>query len=668
MSRAKVLLVGPVNGRLRLLSEKLQTLQRSKAGPFDICLCSGPFFYRTTVAAQSTEDDIQQNERNKVKEEAIRDGKDLADGLLKFDVPVLFVDVGDGLPEAMKDKLSTALEALKKDGDEIDLDDDVSEGEDGAKNEKSEEEDANNMAAKSSLKGLFRIAYNLYQLVGDDPRRQSHILDGVADIVSVPLPLVDPQSSDNISNRHAISLTIGFLGSKFRLPCKSFEEKAKHTSFLGCDVLLSGEWGQGMSSLKCGALTAEDRSSLMTAYSDVLRDARYGEGKESFELMGSWDVAELVTMCRARYHVAPGLFQLSHDGRLQQKYISSLPYRYPATSSSSEEGSHTGRFHAMGSVVSSLREKLLGKAFKFIHAVGIVPLSYMDASEQVSAKELNLAVGCPYVSNNIIDSEVNGLGEFRGTQDHSTKIAKPRQDGKRSSRGVHNLQQRPLKRNEKIEDVALDSSVAGLEWDEAMGLSAHELLSAPGHASKYVEGQWICSSKCKYQQYICRFKASCNKKIRTYCSCTPEMWMCIKCHLEHVTGDLLESRTPYLAKGAEQRLGGEESSQSIDNLQENPLRERKNFQGVVSDSSFAGLERDEAMGLLCTHELVNAPTHASKYVEGQWICSSKSKYQQYTCRFKKSCRKRIRTCCACTPDMWMCIKCHVEHVVQSTVI
>jgi hypothetical protein len=414
-----------------------------------------------------------------------------------------------------------------------------------------------------------------------------------------------------------------------------------------------------MSSLKCGALTAEDRCSLISAYSHELRDARYGEGKERLEMIGSWDVAELVATSRPRYHVAPGLFQLNHDGRLQQKFVSSLPYRYPVTSSTSKEVGHAGRFLAMGAVVSSSREKFMGKAFKFIHAVGIVPLSYMDASEREAAMELNLVVGCPYVASNIIDPR---------NRDYA-KIAEPGLDGERSSRGVHNLQERPLKKNKKIEDVALDSSVAGLEKDEAIGLlSAHELLSAPTHARKYVKGQWICSSRCKYQQYTCRFKKSCSKRIRTHCSCTPDMWMCIKCHVEHVTGRFLESRPPYLVKGAEPGLGGEESSGNVHNLQESPLKELKNFEDVVPDGSIAGLEKNEAMGLPNTHELVSAPSHAKKYEKGQWICSSKSKYQQYACQFKKSCRKRIRTCCACTPDMWMCIKCHVEHVLQSSVI
>ncbi|KAL3777172.1 hypothetical protein ACHAW5_009296 [Stephanodiscus triporus] len=496
MSRAKVLLVGPVNGRLRLLSEKLRTLQRSKAGPFDICLCSGPFFHRTTVAAPSTDADTQQKELDELNEEATRDGKDLANGLLEFDVPVLFVDVGDGMPEAMKDKLSTALNALKKDGDEIDLDDDVTDEEDGAENDKRKDEDGSMKATKSSPKGLFRVACNLYQLVGDDARRQSHILDGVADIVSVPLPLVDPQSKANSADRHPTSLTIGFLGSKIRLPCKSFEEKSKHTSFLGCDVLLSGEWGQGMSSSKCGALTAEDRSAIMAP-----PGIEAAAGERTLEMMGSYDVAELVAASRPRYHVAPGPIipvQVGEAARLRHRFVASLPYRYPATSSTSGEGGHAGRFLAMGSVVSSSEAKALGKAFKFIHAVGIVPLSYMDASDRESARELNLVVDCPYtdasystdnrnesMGMNYINSGIvapGGLSEAR-----ARRLAQEDAASALGGGGAYRWQQRPTRKRPRDgddgpgdDDEELKRQAMEAENPENCSLFLHGLHRDPG--------------------------------------------------------------------------------------------------------------------------------------------------------------------------------------------
>lgn len=391
-------MVGPVNGQLRLLSDKLRTLNKSKAGPFDICCCAGPFFHQTKATnneggsskSSEGEEDAQQKELTELKETSIKDGNDLVNGTIKFDIPVLFVDVGDGLPQGIK-VTNSAVDKLKKDDDEIDLDED----EEGDDNEKEEGKDDDN--ALKTPDGLLRIAPNLYQLVGVDVRQS--ILDSVADIISVPLPLIDPEESTNNDattkkREHATSLTIGFLGPRIRLPCKSFEDKSKHTSFLGCDVLISGEWGQGMSS-KNGALTAEDRGAI-TLGGDSAESSTNGDVSTE---MGSYDVAELVATSRPRYHLAPGPsipVQVGETVKVRHRFIASLPYRYPATSSTSGDTSHAGRFLAMGSVLPTAEVKTLGKAFKFIHAVGIVPLAYMDSNDREAARELNSVVDCPY--------------------------------------------------------------------------------------------------------------------------------------------------------------------------------------------------------------------------------------------------------------------------------
>ena len=76
----------------------------------------------------------------------------------------------------------------------------------------------------------------------------------------------------------------------------------------------------------------------------------------------------------------------------------------------------------MGSVVSPAETKALGKAYKFIHAVGIVPLPYMDASDREAARESNSVVDCPYTdasyamdenplkTNGLSSSSAMGLG------------------------------------------------------------------------------------------------------------------------------------------------------------------------------------------------------------------------------------------------------------------
>lgn len=488
-------MVGPVNGQLRLLSDKLRTLNKSKAGPFDICCCAGPFFHQTNfVAAKSKGDEGESSSSSNTmnlqqKEAIVKDGKELVNGSITFDIPVLFVDVGDGLPEGIH-VTNSAVDALKKDNDEINLDDDDIGEVDGTEKK---DEDGDDENAIKTPDGLLRIAPNLYQLVGSDAR-QSHILDSVADIISVPLPLLSPQTktSNGVDNtasskkqrEHATSLTIGFLGSKIRLAsCKAFEVKSKHTSFLGCDVLISGEWGQGMSS-KNGALTAEDRIDIATGLGD---ESTGGEGGSNLE-MGSYDVAELVASSRPRYHLAPGAtipVQVGETARLRKRFIASLPYRYPATSStSSSDASHAGRFLAMGSVLPVAEAKALGKQFKFIHAVGIVPLAYMDANDRETAKELNSVVDSPYTdasygidatNNNVsMMGYMNGSnrGGFPGGLSEAQARRLAQEDaasalGGGGPGGAFRWQQRQRKRPRDGEDGGMDEEEAKRQAIEA---------------------------------------------------------------------------------------------------------------------------------------------------------------------------------------------------------
>lgn len=384
-NRVKILMVGPVNGQLSLLSSKLRTLQNSKAGPFDICLCAGPFFHQTTANNNTDDSDAGTiQERQNIKDNAASDEKLLLDKSLTFDVPVLFVDAGDGLPKDLQAKIDNAK---KKDDAEIDLNDDADDNDDNNKSNgdnETKDDDSN-----KTPEGLLRIASNLYQLVGGTSTQQT---GGRADIISVPLPLNDNTDSGESINKkmreHATSLTIGFLPSRIRLPCKKFEMKSKHTSFLGCDVLISGEWGQGMSSRQCGALTMDDRSAL------------FGDDGEGGNLIGSYDVAELIAMSRPRYHIAPGpaVPVRSGDGdilKMRRRFVASLPYRYPATSSSGGD-CHAGRFLACSNVMTPAEVKSLGKSFKFIHAVGVVPLAHMDVSDREAAMEKGAVVDCPY--------------------------------------------------------------------------------------------------------------------------------------------------------------------------------------------------------------------------------------------------------------------------------
>jgi len=416
--RVKVLISGPINGQLSLLSNKLSTLNNSKAGPFDICVCCGPFFYSSTAAASgsstaalsNTNKAIGEGETtNKVDDEqtsqieaANNDATKLKNGTIKFDIPVLFVDVGDSLPNGLEVQYPKVIDDAEIDLDDDD-DDDVKKEEDNNGEEKEEEKN-------KVPDGLLRIAPNLYQLIGSSPNNN-------ADIISVPLPLKDPTLTSTTKREHPTALTIGYLPKNTRLSIiqtqsnNNFTTKSKHTSFLGCDILISTEWGQGMCDLKVGALSLDDRT-LLNSGSGSGEGGGGGQGIE----IGSYDVAELVAMSRPRYHIAPGPIvpiqqkkQQEEDDdntkppqiKLHQRFMASLPYRYPPTSSTSgsstnSSNSHAGRFLAMGSIQPPTISKSLGKSFKYIHAVGIVPLAYMDSNDRENAKELDKVVDCPY--------------------------------------------------------------------------------------------------------------------------------------------------------------------------------------------------------------------------------------------------------------------------------
>jgi hypothetical protein len=63
------------------------------------------------------------------------------------------------------------------------------------------------------------------------------------------------------------------------------------------------------------------------------------------------------------------------------------------------------------------------------------------------------------------------------------------------------------------------------------------------------------------------------------------------------------------------------------------------------------------------HSLVTAPRHATKFLNGNWICKSKSPYQQHICR-GQGCKKQVRSHCICTPGHWVCVDCFQKHVLE----
>lgn len=63
--------------------------------------------------------------------------------------------------------------------------------------------------------------------------------------------------------------------------------------------------------------------------------------------------------------------------------------------------------------------------------------------------------------------------------------------------------------------------------------ASHTFATAPNRAKKFSAGQWVCTAATTYPQYVCSTKW-CKKKIRTYCKCDPNAWMCQECHGRHL--------------------------------------------------------------------------------------------------------------------------------------
>lgn len=126
------------------------------------------------------------------------------------------------------------------------------------------------------------------------------------------------------------------------LATKTLQEKLSHVSYVGCDLLLTTEFPQGIEKLlppACGQ-------------------------------PGSFDVADIALRARARYHVSP-----------HTVFCQSNPFTHLVSSSSTFTPKHIGRFICLAPVVPVSQAKEKGKPGKYVHALGMVPLQYMTASE-----------------------------------------------------------------------------------------------------------------------------------------------------------------------------------------------------------------------------------------------------------------------------------------------
>lgn len=67
----------------------------------------------------------------------------------------------------------------------------------------------------------------------------------------------------------------------------------------------------------------------------------------------------------------------------------------------------------------------------------------------------------------------------------------------------------------------------------------HAMGTAPPHAKYWTGVKWQLGSKKSYQQYTCSADR-CTTKIRTYCTCNPNLWMCARHWRQHFAKVLLD--------------------------------------------------------------------------------------------------------------------------------
>lgn len=316
-NKVKLLICGAVEGNFQALSKKLNSLQKSKAGPFDVCLCSGPFFAGDGNDATTSQAQAMLH-------------LDGAEEMIDLPVPVYFVDIGVLPKQVILEYRNTEWKNI--------------------------------FEVSTKTKKLFYLTSNVN--IGGKTSNDYDFSSEMADITILP--------QGNLVVAHFPARAR--IGKNKKHP---LETKTAHKAYMGCDVLLSSEWGQGIAK----AFNASDQSKC----SALLQNSKVPVNE-----LGSYDVAEIAAMCKPRYHVSPSMDQVNN------LHFAALPYRNSFNEPSRK--CHISRFIALGKVqgVKVQKDK------KFLHAVNIITLTNLD--QQSLYDGVANAMACPYTSDNYLVS------------------------------------------------------------------------------------------------------------------------------------------------------------------------------------------------------------------------------------------------------------------------
>lgn len=266
-TKLKVLLVGSIGNHVATFVSKLRALQKSKAGPFDICFVVGPVDQEILIA---------QND---------------------FPLPVYLQDCT---------RLTLPIETTISTDEPTRL--------------------SHNLFG-FSIGNIYRISTNKTSSTA------TPTATAISELIICSIP---PRAT--IQDLPALSSTL------------------HHVSYVGCDILLSSEWPQGMEQVI---------PKTIDKHIDI-----------DIEI-GSFDVAHIALHARPRYHIAPSLH-----------YQQSNPFTHlPSSSSTTSHISHVGRFIALAPVTNQTTTTTTTTTYKppkSIHALGLTPLHSMTMVERNS--------------------------------------------------------------------------------------------------------------------------------------------------------------------------------------------------------------------------------------------------------------------------------------------
>ena len=375
--KVKVLLVGSIGENANHFVQKITSLQNGKAGPFHACFCVGKVSYQRIVESENP-----------------------------LPMPVYLQDSSSvSIPSSI-----AAADAAK---------------EEDTKNSSAEQE-ASDEETTSTLGGIVGLPSkkNLFVLMGatrasksnnqeEDSSRNSKEVLVAANIWNVPVG--------------STTLVVASCPPHGRLDSdttKPLRDKLQHASYVGCDLLLTSEWPQGMDAF----LANKDDTGAA--------------------VVGSYDVAELALRARPRYHIVP-----------HSLYQQSDPFSHLASSTSTFVPKHVGRFLALAPVDPTVA-KADRKRKKFVHALGLTPLHEMTATELQESSSSTAVRACPYTDESYQKDGTSQSNRTVGlSEGHARRLMTEEQDNHRGYRWQQKKNQGKRRFNSDFDDNDDDNNV-----------------------------------------------------------------------------------------------------------------------------------------------------------------------------------------------------------------